>query len=77
MIRSLTEEGVGVILITDELLELIGLSNRILIMQHGQITAQVDAPVDHKPRERDLIALMLDTNNANNMKTYSATRAVH
>jgi ribose transport system ATP-binding protein len=33
VIRDLTDRGVGILLITDELLELIGLSNRILIMQ--------------------------------------------
>ena len=40
-IRGLTEQGVGVILITDELTELIGLTNRILIMQRGRIVAEM------------------------------------
>ena len=46
LIRKLTEEGMCVLLITDELLELIGLSNRILIMQFGQVVGQLDAPAD-------------------------------
>ena len=58
-IRSLTEAGVGVVLITDELTELIGLSNRILIMQRGRIVADVPAPANAKPTEHDLIPHML------------------
>jgi ribose transport system ATP-binding protein len=59
LIRSLTEAGMGVLLITDELLELIGLSHRIVIMQQGRTVATVDAPVEAKPSEHDLLALML------------------
>jgi ribose transport system ATP-binding protein len=59
VIRDLTDRGVGILLITDELLELIGLSNRILIMQRGRVAAEVPAPPDAKPTEHDLIAWML------------------
>jgi ribose transport system ATP-binding protein len=59
LIRELTETGVGVLLITDELLELIGLSNRIIIMQSGEVVAELDAPPESKPSEQDLVALML------------------
>jgi ribose transport system ATP-binding protein len=59
VIRGLAETGVAVLLITDELLELIGLSNRILVMQRGRIAAEVPAPAAAKPTERDLIPLML------------------
>jgi ribose transport system ATP-binding protein len=59
ILRQLTSAGVGIILITDELLELIGLSNRILIMRHGRVTAIVDAPPQAKPTEIELIRLML------------------
>jgi ribose transport system ATP-binding protein len=64
LIRGLTAQGVAVMLITDDLLELIGLSNRIAIMQHGQVTKTVLAAPDRKPSERQLIELMLssDTN---------------
>ncbi len=58
-IRALCETGVGVVLITDELAELIGLSNRILIMQRGGVVADLPAPVDAKPTEHDLIPHML------------------
>ena len=58
-IRSLTAQGVGVILITDELTELIGLANRILVMQRGTVVAEIPAPPDDKPTEHDLIPHML------------------
>lgn len=59
IIRRLTGDGVSIILITDELLELIGLSNRIAVMQHGRVTSMVDASPNVKPTELDLIRLML------------------
>ncbi|RWR21458.1 sugar ABC transporter ATP-binding protein [Sinirhodobacter populi] len=59
VLRDLTDQGVAIILITDELLELIGLSNRILILQHGGVVAEVPAPPDAKPEEQRLVALML------------------
>ncbi len=37
LIRDLTNSGVAIVLISDELLELIGMSNRIAIMRHGRI----------------------------------------
>ena len=58
-IRTLTEQGVGIVLITDELTELIGLTNRILVMQRGQIVAELPSLPREKPSEHDLIAHML------------------
>jgi ribose transport system ATP-binding protein len=69
LIRELTQTGVGVLLITDELLELIGLSNRIIIMQWGKIVAELDAPPHSKPSEQDLIALMLPTSGENSKRS--------
>jgi ribose transport system ATP-binding protein len=63
LIRALTQAGVGILLITDELLELIGLSHRIIIMQSGRVAAEVDAPTEAKPSEHDLLALMLPSAN--------------
>jgi ribose transport system ATP-binding protein len=65
LIRELTQTGVGVLLITDELLELIGLSNRIIIMQSGKIVAELDAPPHLKPAEQDVIPLMLPASREN------------
>ncbi|KQT65693.1 MULTISPECIES: sugar ABC transporter ATP-binding protein [unclassified Aureimonas] len=59
LIRDLADRGVAVLLITDELLELIGLSNRILILQRGHIVAEIPSPSTAKPGERELVAWML------------------
>jgi len=59
IIRDLADQGVAILLISDELLELIGLSNRIAILQHGRVTALLDAAVDAKPSEQQLIEFML------------------
>ena len=59
LIRQLTASGTSILLITDELLELIGLSNRIAIMRGGHVAAMLDAPPGTKPSERQLVALML------------------
>ena len=45
----------GILLITDELLELIGLSNRIIIMQSGRVVTVLDAAPETKPSEHDLL----------------------
>ena len=58
-IRKLTASGVAVVLITDELLELIGMSDRIAIMQQGKLTTMVNAAPDAKPTEVEMIRLML------------------
>jgi ribose transport system ATP-binding protein len=59
IIRGLTKEGVSVLLISDDLLELIGLSNRILVMREGAISAEIDAPTTNKPSEQDIVRFMI------------------
>ncbi len=59
LLRALCEEGIGIILITDELLELIGLPNRIAIMWRGGVCTTIAAPANDKPTEQALVALML------------------
>ena len=59
LIRAITASGACVILITDELLELIGLSHRIGVMRGGRLIAIRDAPPEDKPSEQELVALML------------------
>jgi ABC-type sugar transport system ATPase subunit len=58
VIRGLTADGVGVVLITDDLTELIGLSDRIAVMVGGQLTASFEAPAESKPDEKEVVALM-------------------
>jgi ABC-type sugar transport system ATPase subunit len=48
-----------VIVITDELTELIGLANRILIMQRGRVVTEIPSPPSAKPTEHDLLPHML------------------
>lgn len=59
VIRDLADRGVGIVLITDELLELIGLSNQVLIMQRGRVVARIDSSPERKPTETELVSLMM------------------
>lgn len=64
LLRTLSHEGVGIVLITDELLELIGLSNRIAIMRRGRVRTTIAAPANAKPTEQALVAVMLGGDDA-------------
>jgi ribose transport system ATP-binding protein len=44
LMNKLTAEGAGIIMISSELPELLGMSDRILVMRGGRITATFDAP---------------------------------
>lgn len=59
LFRELTRNGVGIIVISDDLLELIGLSNTVIVMRDGVIASVIPAPVDAKPTEADLVSLMV------------------
>lgn len=59
IIRDLTIRGVSILLVTDDLLELIGLSNRILVMREGRITVELPAPKGRKPTEQDVVKFMV------------------
>jgi ribose transport system ATP-binding protein len=59
IIRDLTDRGVSILLVTDDLLELIGLSSRILVMREGAITAELPASVGAKPTETDVVRHMV------------------
>ena len=58
-IRQFAAAGLGIVLVSDDLPELIGLSNRILILCDGHVAGFVNAPGDQKPLEQDIIPLML------------------
>lgn len=57
--RELTESGVSILFIGDEMPEVIGMSNRIMVMNRGQLADIVDAPKDGKPTEEALIEKMV------------------
>jgi ribose transport system ATP-binding protein len=59
LIRDMTGEGLGVILLGDTLEEVIGLSSRILVMRDGEITASFDAAPGAKPVQVDLVRHMV------------------
>jgi ribose transport system ATP-binding protein len=59
IIRDLTDDGVAVLLISDDLLEVIGLAHRVVVMKDGEIVREIASPVDAKPTEADLVAAMV------------------
>ncbi|RWG06130.1 sugar ABC transporter ATP-binding protein [Mesorhizobium sp.] len=59
VLRNLAEQGVSVLLVSDDLLELIGMSNRILIMREGAISFERGAPAEDKPSEQELVEHMV------------------
>jgi len=59
LIRDLSEAGVAILLISDDLPELIGVSGRILLMREGQVAHEYASPADRKPSEDELIRHMV------------------
>ena len=58
--RELTDRGVSIVFIGDELPEVIGMSNRIAVMNGGQFTGEpFDAAAGNKPTEEELIQEMI------------------
>ncbi|MFC6954260.1 sugar ABC transporter ATP-binding protein [Halorubellus litoreus] len=58
--RELTEQGVSIVFIGDELPEVIGMSNRIGVMARGKFVGEpFDASAGNKPTEEDLIQEMI------------------
>lgn len=58
ILRGLSEAGTAILIVSDDLPELIGLSDRILVMRNGGIVATVDASRESKPDEAYVIGLM-------------------
>lgn len=59
LLRDLTDDGAAVLLVSDDLMELIGLSDRILIMHDGEVTGEVPSPADAPASEEAVVALMV------------------
>ena len=59
LIREMADQGVAIVLLGDTLEEVIGLSNRILVLRDGEVSARFDAPVGDKPDQLDLISNMV------------------
>lgn len=58
LLREITAEGCAVLLISDDLVELIELSNRLHFLTNGSLSAQIPAPVGAKPSEHDVVSQM-------------------
>ncbi|SED70865.1 sugar ABC transporter ATP-binding protein [Rhodobacter sp. 24-YEA-8] len=58
-IREAAAAGIAVLIVSDDLPELIGLSDRILVMVEGRITRDIAAPPQAKPAEADIVADMI------------------
>lgn len=58
MIRDMSDDGVGVILVADTLEEAIGLSHSILVLKDGAIRARFEATPGRKPSLYDLLHAM-------------------
>lgn len=72
LLRALSAQDVAIILITDDLLELIGLSNRIAIMRQGRLAAIIEARTDAKPTEQMLVARMLGSDESGHAELKAA-----
>ncbi len=59
LLRRIVKQGVSILLITDDLLELIGLSNRIILMKEGRISSQRETGKENKPSEKELVQYMV------------------
>ena len=58
ILRDLAETHAGIIIVSDDLPELIGLSDRILVMRSGRLVETIEASRDNKPDEAYVIGLM-------------------
>lgn len=59
LLRGLCADGVSIVLVSDNLPELIGLSHRIYTMRGGRVTNVIEAPRDGKPSEAAVVASMV------------------
>jgi ribose transport system ATP-binding protein len=59
LMRTLSEQGIAIVLTADTLEETIGLSHSIIVMRDGEVTARFDASPGRKPAQVDLIQHMV------------------
>ena len=59
LIRDMAEQGIAILLLGDTLEEVIGLSNRILVLRDGKISAEIAASAGSKPQQVELITSMV------------------
>jgi ribose transport system ATP-binding protein len=59
ILREFVNDGGAILLISDDLVELIGLSNRVVAMKDGCVTAEVQAEPSAKPLESAILRHMV------------------
>ena len=59
LVRDLSAQGIGILLLSDTLEETIGLCHRVLVMRDGEVTARFDAAPGRKPDQVDLVRAMV------------------
>jgi ribose transport system ATP-binding protein len=59
LIRDMVKEGKAVILLGDTLDECISMSNKVIVMKDGLITAECSAEVEVKPEQVDILKYMM------------------
>jgi len=59
LIRDLAGQGVGILLCAESLEEIIGLSDRIVVLRDGRVSGEIPAPASAKPSEVDVIRYMM------------------
>jgi len=59
LMREIVANGGAILLVSDNLPELIGLSNRILVLRDGAMSALISAEQGAKPREAEVVAAMV------------------
>jgi ribose transport system ATP-binding protein len=55
LIRGLADEGVGVLLVSSEVPEVLGLSDRVLVMREGRVIHEAPAEDPDEPQVIDMI----------------------
>jgi ribose transport system ATP-binding protein len=58
MVRELAANGTGVILTSESIEELIGLSDRLVILRSGAVVTEIPSPPEAKPTELEVLACM-------------------
>ena len=59
LVRDLSAQGAGILLISDTLEETIGLSHKVLVMRDGIVTARFEAEAGHKPAQIEILRQMV------------------
>ena len=64
LLRQMAKRNIGILLASDNMHEIIGLANRIVVMRDGVVTAEIPAPRTHKPSEGQVVRHMVSAINA-------------